>query len=392
MVKKGQEIKKQYTDEELLEILRKYNREVGFPTNRKFVTSNGLPSSGTYVNRFGSFQNAILLSGIEIPEDRKRYFNRIEYSKDYLLKVFKEQVDVSIKERGKLINDDEIDLNKNLPSASVYYKNFSTLDNLYSLIGIDRNKFNNDKLEEDMKKKYIELREILGRTPHSRDFDKYSKNNNHWYSCQAYLNHFGSIQNLQKSMGDDPFVLGKGMDKQEMLDRIMRLYEELGCQPTQKDIYYCDYTPSISTYSRVFGSVSNALYILGFKANNKVLISPKGNKALSGYEYRFLLMLEKHDIEFDKEVYYRDYIKNFNRQYRFDFKINLDNKDYFIEIFGIDKNEKYDKRKAEKKQLCKENNIKLIDLYGHDLLKPTDKIYEMLIDKINKIDELKEVC
>ena len=383
---------KQYTDEELLEILRKYNREVGFPTNRKFTTSNGLPSSGTYVNRFGSFQNAILLSGIEIPKNRKRYFNRVEYDKDYLLKVFKEQVDISIKERGKLINDEEIDLNENLPSASVYYKNFSTLDNLYSLIGIDRNKFNNDKLEEDMKKKYVELREILGRTPHSRDFDKYIKNNNYWYSCQAYLNHFGSIQNLQKSMGDDPFVLGKGMSKQEMLDRIMRLYEELECQPTQRDIYYCDYTPSTSKYSRVFGSVSNALYILGFKPNNKVLISPKGNKALSGYEYRFLLMLEKYNIEFDKEVYYRDYIKNFNRQYRFDFKIKLNNEDYFIEIFGIDKNEKYDKRKTEKKQLCKENNIKLIDLYGHDLLKTTDEIYEMLIDKINKIDELKEVC
>ena len=383
---------KQYTDEELLEILRKYNREVGFPTNRKFTASNGLPSSGTYVNRFGSFQNAILLSGIEIPKNRKRYFNRVEYDKDYLLKVFKEQVDISIKESGKLINDEEIDLNENLPSASVYYKNFSTLDNLYSLIGIDRNKFNNDKLEEDMKKKYVELREILGRTPHSRDFDKYSKNNNYWYSCQAYLNHFGSIQNLQKSMGDDPFVLGKGMSKQEMLDRIMRLYEELECQPTQRDIYYCDYTPSTSKYSRVFGSVSNALYILGFKPNNKVLISPKGNKALSGYEYRFLLMLEKYNIEFDKEVYYRDYIKNFNRQYRFDFKIKLNNEDYFIEIFGIDKNEKYDKRKTEKKQLCKENNIKLIDLYGHDLLKTTDEIYEMLIDKINKIDELKEVC
>ena len=310
MVKKGQEITKQYTDEELLEILRKYNKEVEFPTQRKFRISNGLPSYGTYVNRFGSFQNAILLSEIEIPESRKRYFNRIEYDKEYLLKVFKEQVDISIKEKGRLITDDEIDTNKNLPSASVYYKHFSTLDNLYSLIGIDKNKFNNDKLEEDMKKKYIELRELLGRTPHSRDFDKYSKNSDYWYCCQAYLNHFGTIQNLQKMMGDDPYVLGKNMDKQEMLDRLVRLSEELECQPTQKDIYYCDYTPSIEKYTKEFGSLSNALYILGFKPNNKIKISPKGNKALSGYEYRFLLMLEKYNIRFKKEVYYRDYIKN----------------------------------------------------------------------------------
>lgn len=381
-----------YSKQELLDILVKYNNEIGFPTQRSFTKSNNLPSYTTYFNKFGSFKNAILLAGIEIPSNRHKYFDRVEYDKDYLIEAFRKQVHISIAERGKLINDTDFDTNKLLPSANVYYKHFKTLDNLYFLIGIDRAKFNNDKLEEDMMRKYIELRDILGRTPHSRDFDRYSKNNDYWYSCQAYLNHFGSIQNLQKSMGDDLFILGRGMDKQEMLDRIMRLYEELKCQPTQRDIYYCDYTPSTSTYSRVFGSVSNALYILGFKPNNKVLISPKGNKALSGYEYRFLLMLEKYNINFDKEVYYKDYIENFNRQYRFDFKVKLNNEEYFIEIFGIDKNEKYDKRKLEKKQLCQDNNIKLIDLYGHDLLKNTDEIYEMLIEKIKKINELKEVC
>lgn len=378
---------KHYTDEELLNILRNYNDEVGFPTQRKFRRSNGLPSYGTYHDRFGSFQNAILLSGIEIPENRKRYFNRVEYDKEYLLKVFKEQVDISIKEKGRLITDVEMDLNKNIPSPSVYYKHFSTLDNLYSLIGIDKNRFNNDKLEEDMKKKYAELRDLLGRTPHSRDFDRYSKDNNYWYSCNAYTNHFGSVQNLQKIMGDEPYVLGKGMGKQEMLDRLMRLAEELGCQPTQKDVYYCDYTPGINKYKKEFGSLTNALYILGFKPNDKVLISPKGNKALSGYEYRFLLMLEKYDIEFEKEVHYKYYIENFDRQYRFDFKIKIGGEEYFIEIFGIDSNEKYNKRKLEKKQLCEENNIRLIDLYGEDLLKTADQIYEMLISKINKIKE-----
>lgn len=380
-------INEKYTDEQLLEILRKYNDEVGFPTQRKFKTSNGLPSGATYFNRFGSFQNAILLSGIEIPENRKRYFNRVEYDKEYLLKVFKEQVNISIKERGLLLNDAEIDKNRFIPSTSVYYKHFSTLDNLYSLIGIDRNKFNNNKLEEDMKKKYIELRDLLGRTPHSRDFDKYSKDNDYWYCCQAYLNHFGSIQNLQKLMGDDPYILGKAIEKQEMLDRLTQLSEELGCQPTQKDIYYCEYTPSINKYKKEFGSISNALYILGFKPNNKILISPKGNKALSGYEYRFLLMLEKYNIKFEKEVYYKDYIKNFNRKYRFDFKIEFNNKAYFIEIFGIDENEIYDKKTAEKKQLCRDNNLKLIDLYGYDLLKSTDDIYQVLIRKINKLKE-----
>ena len=73
----------------------------------------------------------------------------------------------------------------------------------------------------------------------------------------------------------------------------------------------------------------------------------------------------------------------------FDFKIVFDNDVFFIEIFGIDENENYDKRTAKKKQLCKDNNLKLIDLYGYDLLKTTDEIYEMLLRKIEK---LKEEC
>lgn len=379
------EIKKNYTDEELLGILRRYNEEVEFPTQRKFKASYGLPSSVTYFNRFGSFQNAILLSGIEIPRDKQRYFNRVEYDKDYLLKVFKEQVNISIEERGLLLNDTEIDENINIPCASVYYKHFSTLDNLYSLIGIDRNKFNNDKLESDMKRKYIELRSILGRTPQSRDFDRYSKNNNYWYCCQAYLNHFGSIHKLQKIMGDMPTALGREFNKQDMLDGLLKLSNDLGCQPTQKDIYYCGYIPSVSHYIKEFGSISNALYIAGFKPNNKILTTPNGNKALSGYEYRFLLMIEKYNIKFKKEEYYKKYIKGLDCEYRFDFTIYIDDRRYFVEIFGIEGNDKYDKKISKKKQLCKNNNLKLIDLYGDDLLKTTDEIYEMLIEKINKL-------
>jgi hypothetical protein len=70
-----------YTDEELLSILKQYSIEQEFPTQRKFKKSCGLPCSVTYFNRFGSFKNAILMAGIEIPEDRLRFFNRSEYSR-----------------------------------------------------------------------------------------------------------------------------------------------------------------------------------------------------------------------------------------------------------------------------------------------------------------------
>lgn len=380
-----------YSEQELLDILVKYNNEVGFPTQRKFIRSNGLPSYTTYFNKFGSFKNAILLSGIEIPHNKKRYFNREEYDEEYLIEVFKEQVDISIKEKGELINDTDFDTNVHLPSAGVYYKHFKTLDNLYHLIGIDRNKFNNDKLESDMRNKYIELRNILGRTPHSRDFDRYSKNNVYWYSCRAYLNHFGSIQNLQKQMGDNVIFLGRDITKQAMLDGLLKLCNELECRPTRQDVDKCEYLPNSSHYRKHFGSYANALYLLGFKQNNKVIITPNGNKALSGYEYRFLLMLEKYNINFTKEEYYNEYIKDFDKKYRFDFTLNINKEKYFVEIFGIERNDNYSKKINDKIKICSDNNLKLIDIYSYDMSnKCTDDLYLYIMKRIEEIQQRRD--
>ena len=98
-------------------------------------------------------------------------------------------------------------------------------------------------------------------------------------------------------------------------------------------------------------------------------------------------MIEKYNIKFKKEEHYKKYIKGLDCEYRFDFTIYIDDRRYFVEIFGIEGNDKYDKKISKKKQLCKNNNLKLIDLYGDDLLKTTDEIYEMLIEKINKLKE-----
>ena len=53
-----------YSDDNLINILKDYYNNFGYPTQRKFRTSNGLPSYGTYVLRFGTFQNAIHLADI----------------------------------------------------------------------------------------------------------------------------------------------------------------------------------------------------------------------------------------------------------------------------------------------------------------------------------------
>ena len=55
----------------------------------------------------------------------------------------------------------------------------------------------------------------------------------------------------------------------------------------------------------------------------------------------------------------------------------------------LKKNESYEKRKQEKIQLCKDNNIPLIQLYQKDLYSKTNKeIYETLLRRIDDLEEV----
>lgn len=83
---------------------------------------------------------------------------------------------------------------------------------------------------------------------------------------------------------------------------------------------------------------------------------------------------------------YKDVIPNFDRKYRFDFRIKMNGTSYYIELFGIQGNELYENRKQEKIKLCEENNIPLIQFYQSDIYSKTNKeIYETLLNYIEEI-------
>ena len=121
------------TDEELLQILRDYNDNVGFPTQRKFLARNGLPSSVTYFNRFGSFSKAIELAGIEIPEGRKKDFGRVELPDEVLLSDLKKFTEEILEVQLFLPTSEQILKCSYIQSNSMYFRRFGTLDNAFSL-------------------------------------------------------------------------------------------------------------------------------------------------------------------------------------------------------------------------------------------------------------------
>lgn len=174
------------------------------------------------------------------------------------------------------------------------------------------------------------------------------------------------------------------------MKRLQWLGNELGRRPVQTDLKYYKNIPSANAYLNEFGSFKTALNEAGFE-KQKIFKTKNGVKLRSWYELKLAQVLESYNIEYDNEIMYKDIIPNFNRKYRFDFRIKINGKIYYIELFGIQGNELYEKRKQEKIKLCEENNIPLIQFYQSDIYSKTNKeIYETLLNYIEEI--LKEVA
>jgi len=382
---------KNMSDEELLQILKDYNLNIGFPTQRVFIGSNNLPSYTIYAYKFGSFRNAIILADISIPNNRERWFDREQLSDEEMLKLLEYHTDKKLLSSDYLLTGSEINDIQSIPHISTYNTRFGTLANAYEKIGIDNDEFNSESLEKDMVLKYKQIYTDIERTPHSRDIEEYSRNKTGFYSMSTYEYHFGSIYDLQIYCDFMPTIIGKHKTRTELLDDLKDLYESLGRVPTQRDVTDCEWMASSQRYYKEFNSFTEALKVAGFKDDiqkNKCILTPQGNYCRSSYEYDFCVMLEDSDLEFWQEDYYYNYIDNYNRRHRFDFTVKYNNNIYPIEIFGIMEYEWYREKTNNKINLCKDNGIKLIDLYKEDFKKmDKDKLYKMLMIKIKDIEQ-----
>ncbi|MGG2091237.1 hypothetical protein AB1283_00540 [Bacillus sp. S13(2024)] len=373
-----------HTDEELLDIMRNYAINVKFPTSREFKASNNLPCSRVYIDRFGSFQNAIIKSGILIPKERLRYFNREQLNDKTMLNLLKEETDKMITQENRLLTAVEINKNKNLPSEVAYHRRFGGLTQAYALIGYDINKFGIEELKEAMKEKYIELSKIINRTPTSRDLDEYSKKG-FCHSASTYVHYFGKIDSLQKLTGLSPTRPARNKTKKEMIKDLLSMKDELGRTPTQTDLLTFPSVASASTYMTKFGSFVKALESAGLESNkHKIYYTKSGTPCYSRMEHLFAQMLDKYKFKYLKDEKYLKYLNSIKRKITCDFVVFIDNETYFVEIFGIEGNKNYDRNKEYKINICKENNIPLICLNLNDFWNKKQKdIYNEFINKIN---------
>lgn len=360
---------KDTTKEQYIKLIKNfYTKHNKVPTNRDFKNKNNLPSSATAIKLFGSWRNAIKEAGLKemVSGIHKNSMFKKDKSKEELLADLKKYNEEHLKNNEYLMREDDINLNQHMSSYSTYICKFQSIENLYKLIGFNYHDFNKKAYKDYILKKYLELCSFLGRTASSRDIDKY----NGIVGCvgaTTYIKNFGSIYNLQVEAGVDlsANIISRNMSEKEGLENLKNLYYENNKNISTKLIYEKDGMPSYEWYVLRFGSLKKACEKIGIQYNIGKYRVSDDVYVNSLYEFKFIKYLMLLNVEFTKENMYKDFIPNFNKKYRFDFKIG----DLFIEIFGLIAIDSYYEKTKEKIKLCKENNLKLIALYPEDFLK-----------------------
>ena len=295
-----------YSDEELLNLLKEFNDEIGFPTAREFDKRDDLPHGKIYYERFGSFKNALELAEIEIPENKQKLFQR---NNDYTHEDIKDEFDILV----DLYLTDHITLppmdyfnNSDFISETLLYRRYGNKKEIYKEMGYDLEEFNKKQMKNDMVNKYFEIKEIIDRLPNSRDIDKFSKGNTYYYGMTTYIHYFGNLSELQKYIGEYPTSIGKSISNDEIIEGLYKLRDNLGMIPTQIEINACNYLPNIKATLNKLGYDSLPdlqIALFGEKVEYACrYITEGGTKCLSTHEYTIAQILEKDDYVFLKDI------------------------------------------------------------------------------------------
>lgn len=101
----------------------------------------------------------------------------------------------------------------------------------------------------------------LGRTPYAKELKK-----NGLSSCSVYIRKFGSYNHSLKLCNLDINNIRK-YSKKDLLDKLKNFSKQLNRTPTAIEINNNKDMSSTSVFQRKFGSLSNAIKLIGFKPN-----------------------------------------------------------------------------------------------------------------------------
>lgn len=349
-----------YNKEELIDLLIQYNKEYGLPTYDGVTTTKGYPTASVYVSNFGSWEKALISAGFEIPEKRKRNFERQTFSESIILEHLRYHTWLKLnttfvknsRSRVLLVHH-EINEIDDIPSMTTIFKTFGGIKEAYKKIGYDYDKINKEQKKGYLIERFQKLAIFLKRVPRLSDLHIYS-----WYhgiSVTAFYNTFKHITNLQKESGFTPIIYNQKRTNEELIEDLLWVKEKRnGRTPGMKDMMkYRNEVAHPHTYIKRFGGFLKAIKAAGLKPKS-ITYTLGGSMCRSIYEYDFYSMLENRGFEFIPSGYYKDYLPDLKRNFIFDATIWFQEKIYLFEIFGVTNNLKgYDDKTKIKKKYVK---------------------------------------
>ncbi|MBR5621073.1 hypothetical protein IKW75_01140 [Candidatus Saccharibacteria bacterium] len=178
---------KHLSDEELLELLRKKAEELGHaPTADHLKKNPTMPESTVYIERFGSWNNALKAAGL-----KSRYCRCKDLSDEEMLDLLREKVNKIgyIPTKNSLTGDIDI------PNPASYAKRFGSWTRALNLAGFETT-LSDETLITLLQNKVIELGYIPSIEMVEEDYTM--------PSVVTYRKHFGTWGNSLKAAGFEP--------------------------------------------------------------------------------------------------------------------------------------------------------------------------------------------
>ncbi len=220
---------------------------------------------------------------------------------------------------------------------------------------------------------------LIDKYPHYSNKEISAKflSNREYYSIRTMARKMGLKKSKEKGL--------KWFNPDTLLEQLKELADKLGRTPTTYELVENGLQSEI-TYRRYFGAYTKACVLANLEVNipvymqghTKAFLSKNNDICLSSYEVIITNFLIDNNISYKKEQNYNKYINDKRCKYKVCDWIICNN--IFVEFFGLQGLKSYDIRTKEKIQICKDNNVKLIEIYAKDL-KQLTKIFQEYLNK-----------
>lgn len=188
---------KRYTKAELLEKLKMWAKNNNKnPSSIDIDEDVTMPSIGTYIRHFGSFNKAKQILGFKV--------NKCKCEVIYNKEILMEKLKLWVKTHEKNPTSRDITNDPTMPSLKAYINHFGSFNEAKIIAGLEINE-NFAKItytKEDLIKKLIEWKECHGKSPSTNDIDS----DESMPSVRTFRNHFGSFNNAKCEAGLEIYI------------------------------------------------------------------------------------------------------------------------------------------------------------------------------------------